>query len=270
MHELLLAVTSLAYLAGFVVLYLAMRRSSPVLRRWSVAFAVIGMVIHAASQFRLWSSAAPLSISILDVLSLCALAVVVLLLLSLLLRRSFYDAAFIALPLACVSVLLSGWLHAPANVLTGGSTGMNTHIVSSVAAFGVLSVAGVYALFTAIIDHFLRHHNLTRLVRTLPPLEILEALLFQLNAIGFVLLTLSLGSGLIFVNDLFAQHLAHKTLLSILAWLVFGVLLWGRWQRGWRGRIAVRMTLAGMALLLLSYFGSKLVLEILLQRSWQT
>ncbi|NNE05947.1 MAG: cytochrome c biogenesis protein CcsA [Xanthomonadales bacterium] len=270
MHELLLAVTSLAYLAGFVFLYLAMRRSNSKLRRFAVWLTSIGVLAHAASQFQLWSASGPLFISILDVLSLCAMAVIALLLLSLILRRSYFDAAFIALPLSAVSVILEWQLHAPANVLSGASVGMNTHIVSSVAAFGVLSVAGVYALFTALIDHFLRRHHLTRLVRTLPPLEILEGLLFQLNGIGFTLLTLSLGSGLIFVNDLFAQHLAHKTMLSILAWLVFGVLLWGRWRRGWRGRIAVRMTLAGMALLLLSYFGSKLVLEIVLQRSWQT
>ena len=75
---------------------------------------------------------------------------------------------------------------------------------------------------------------------------------------------------MLFINDLFGQHLAHKTLLSIFAWLVFAVLIWGRWKRGWRGRVAVRMTLAGIVLLLLSYFGSKLILEVLLQRSWHS
>jgi len=73
-----------------------------------------------------------------------------------------------------------------------------------------------------------------------------------------------------FINDIFAQHLVHKTLLSIMAWLVFGVLLWGRWRYGWRGSLAVRLTLAGIILLLLSYFGSKLVLENILGRSWQS
>jgi len=104
----------------------------------------------------------------------------------------------------------------------------------------------------------------------LPALDMLERLLFQLITAGLVFLTISLASGLLFVNDLFAQHLAHKTILSIFAWLVFGILLWGRKFRGWRGRVAVRMTLAGIVLLLLSYFGSKLVLEIILNRSWQT
>jgi ABC-type uncharacterized transport system permease subunit len=107
------------------------------------------------------------------------------------------------------------------------------------------------------------------LVRNLPALDVLEGLLFQLITAGFIVLTVSLATGLVFVNDLFAQHLVHKTVLSIFAWLVFGTLLWGRQFRGWRGRVAVRLTLAGIGLLLLSYFGSKLVLEVLLGQSWQ-
>jgi len=81
-----------------------------------------------------------------------------------------------------------------------------------------------------------------------------------------VLLTLTLLSGILFVDNLFAQHLIHKTVLSIAAWFVFGALLFGRWRYGWRGRRAVRMTLVGMALLLLAFFGSRFVLELVLQR----
>jgi ABC-type uncharacterized transport system permease subunit len=120
----------------------------------------------------------------------------------------------------------------------------------------------------AMIDHLLRKHSFNKLVQTLPALETLEGLLFHLIKAGFAVLTISLVTGLVFVNDLFGQHLAHKTLLSLFAWLVFALLLWGRWKRGWRGRVAVRMTLVGIALLLLSYFGSRLVLEIL-QRDWR-
>ena len=75
---------------------------------------------------------------------------------------------------------------------------------------------------------------------------------------------------MLFINDIFAQHLVHKTILSIVTWLVFALLLWGRWRYGWRGSLAVRLTLAGIVLLLLAYFGSKLVLEVILGRSWQS
>ena len=103
-------------------------------------------------------------------------------------------------------------------------------------------------------------------MRALPPLAIMERMLFQLIAVGFVLLTLSLLSGFVYLENMFAQHLVHKTILSILAWAVFGVLLLGRRLYGWRGKVAVRWTLSGIALLLLAYFGSKLVLELILQR----
>ena len=71
-----------------------------------------------------------------------------------------------------------------------------------------------------------------------------------------------------FVQHMFAQHLAHKTVLSITAWAVFAVLLWGRWRFGWRGRTAIRWSLGGFVILALAYFGSKLVLEVLLGRHW--
>jgi ABC-type uncharacterized transport system permease subunit len=155
------------------------------------------------------------------------------------------------------------------SLLGGGHTVTTTvHIVTSVMAFGLLAMAGVYAGFVALLDHFLRHHHLNRLVRALPALDVLEALLFRLIAAGFVMLTVSLGTGLLFVSDLFAQHLVHKTVLSIVAWLIFGLLLWGRHARGWRGRTAVRLTVAGVIVLVLAYFGSKAVLEVVLQRDW--
>jgi ABC-type uncharacterized transport system permease subunit len=203
-------------------------------------------------------------------LSLCALVIILLLLASTATRKQLYAAGLIALPIAA-GVLLLEWILPPHSIpLKDASTGTTVHLVSSVLAFGLLSIAGVYALFVFFIDHFLRRHHLNPLVRSLPPLEVLENLLFKFIAAGFTLLTVSLISGMIFINDIFAQHLVHKTLLSIMAWLVFGILLWGRWRFGWRGSLAVRLTLAGIVLLLLSYFGSKFVLETLLGYSWQS
>jgi len=84
--------------------------------------------------------------------------------------------------------------------------------------------------------------------------------------VGFALLTLALVTGVLFLQDIFAQHLVHKTVLSIMAWCVFALLLWGRWRFGWRGRVAIRWTVGGFVFLMLAYFGSKLVLELILKR----
>ena len=96
----------------------------------------------------------------------------------------------------------------------------------------------------------------------------MEAILFGTIWVGFGILSLAIFSGLIFVENIFAQHLAHKTTLAIIAWIIFAVLIVGRWQFGWRGRKAVYLTLGGFALLALAYFGSKLVLEVILGRQW--
>jgi ABC-type uncharacterized transport system permease subunit len=94
----------------------------------------------------------------------------------------------------------------------------------------------------------------------------MESLLFQMSAVGFILQSLALLTGMFYLEDMFEQHLVHKTILSIAAWCVFAVLLWGRWKFGWRGRTAIRWTMAGFTILLLSYFGSKMVLEIFLNK----
>ncbi len=105
---------------------------------------------------------------------------------------------------------------------------------------------------------------MSTLIKHFPPLQSMESLLFSFLWAGWLLLSLSLISGWLFLDNLFAQHVVHKTLLSCTAWLVFGILLWGRHQLGWRGHKAIRWTIAGFFLLMLAYFGSKLVREFIL------
>ena len=133
-------------------------------------------------------------------------------------------------------------------------------------AYATLALAAVLALFLMLQERALRRREFHRWLAALPPLTELESLLFRSIAVGFALLTATLLTGVLFVENLFAQHLVHKTVLSLLSWLAFGALLLGRWRRGWRGETAVRWTLGAMALLVLAFFGSKFVLELVLQR----
>ena len=269
MHDFLLLGAAVCYLAAAAGLFRALLDGKPGGRTVATGVAAAGALLHALAQYQHWYPGGAPVISFLNALSLCALVVVCVLLLSLWFRHDVFDAGLVALPLAAL-VLLAEWVvPAPGNLLETHTATTAAHVISSVMAFGVLCIAAVYALFVTLIDHTLRRHHLNRLVRALPPLEILEHLLFQLIAAGFALLTLSLATGLLFVTDLFGQHLVHKTVLTIVAWGLFGLLLWGRRFRGWRGRTAVRLTLAGVVVLVLAYFGSKLVLEVLLHRSWE-
>jgi len=144
---------------------------------------------------------------------------------------------------------------------------MGVHIISSLLSYALLSICALLAMQIAVQDMLIRRG---RIIWPFQHLSIMsqEKLLFRLMTFGVLLLTVSLITGLLFVDNLFAQHLAHKTALSIMSWLVFTGLLLGRWRFGWRGRLAIRLTLSGMLLLLLAYFGSKFVLEVLLHESW--
>ncbi|MDX1799710.1 MAG: cytochrome c biogenesis protein CcsA, partial [Marinobacter sp.] len=106
------------------------------------------------------------------------------------------------------------------------------------------------------------------LVRNLPPLQTMESLLFELVWAGVILLVLAITTGALFVNDLFAQHLVHKTVFSLVSLVVFVALLIGRYTQGWRGITASRWTLAGCLLLMIGFYGSKFVLELIFHKGF--
>lgn len=168
----------------------------------------------------------------------------------------------IAALMLVIDMAYPGLLKAPQNY----SPAMNMHILSSIIAFSLLTIAAFQALLLAVQNSQLKSHNPGRLMLAFPPLQAMESLLFQMITTGLLFLSISLLSGFIFIEDIFAQHLAHKTLLSIVAWIIFTSLLIGRRRYGWRGKTAIRWTLYGFLSLLLAYFGSKLVLELILNK----
>lgn len=145
---------------------------------------------------------------------------------------------------------------------------LTAHILLSMGAAALLFAAAVTAVLLMVLDRRLRARRITDLSSALPPLDALEKIMFRLVAAGFGLLTLALITGFVFVNNLFTQNLVQKTVLSLIAWLIFGVLLVGRLAAGWRGRSAVRWTLSGFGILAVAYFGVKFVLEYLFGRHW--
>lgn len=171
----------------------------------------------------------------------------------------------VAFPLAVLGLLLSSLVPTAYPLTTTLTSGAESHILLSILAYSVLTIAAVQAMLISIQDRQLRTHK-RGLMHALPPLQTMESLLFSLIWTGFSLLSLAILSGFLTLDDLFAQHLVHKTLLTLAAWVVFATLLTGRYLLGWRGSTAIRFTLWGFGLLLLGFYGSKLVLELILQR----
>jgi ABC-type uncharacterized transport system permease subunit len=231
-----------------------------------LTIAVGAACAHAAIFWIATNGGGELSLGFYNALSLVALLVIVITLIASALRP-FENLGIVMFPTAALTVLLQMLVGADAGQAADFGWQIQLHAALSVFAFAVLSIAAAQAMMLAIQEHALRTHRFSGPMQVLPALRTMESMLFQLIGVGFGLLTLALLTGVLFVDNLMAQHLVHKTALSGLSWLVFGTLLWGRWRHGWRGRTAIRMTLIGMAVLLLAYFGSKLVLEIFLNRT---
>lgn len=153
---------------------------------------------------------------------------------------------------------------------------LRVHLLIALAAYGLITIAALHAMMMALLDRHL-HRPLDapaersivgRVLDSQPPLLVQEQLLFRIIWIGFVVLTLAVGSGSIASMKLTGQILPfdHKTVFTLLSWLTFGVLLAGRHIWGWRGRVALRWTLTGFGLLILAYTGSRFVLEVILHR----
>ncbi len=193
---------------------------------------------------------------------------VALIALATLFKPHFENLGVVLLPLAGLSILLAELFPSDRLMVIESDWPLDAHIILSLIAYSLMGVAALQALLMAVQEHRLRRRMPGGVWSALPPLQLMERFLFQLIIAGFVLLTLALFAGFIFVHNLMAQHLVHKTVLSLLAWLVFAILLWGRWRFGWRGRTAIRWTLGGFVVLMLAYFGSKAVLELILGRHW--
>ncbi|MGJ8668612.1 MAG: cytochrome C assembly family protein [Oceanococcus sp.] len=168
-------------------------------------------------------------------------------------------------PMTALAIPLAWLLPAGAAHSVPLDAAIRTHIILSLLAYATLTLAALQTMSYATLERSLRQPGHRT---SMPPLQVMEDLVFRLVTIGFVLLCTSIASGFLFVDDFFAQHLAHKTVLSLIACALFGALAAGRQLRGWRGRTAVRWVLWAYITLLLAYFGSKLVLELLLGRSW--
>jgi ABC-type uncharacterized transport system permease subunit len=175
----------------------------------------------------------------------------------------------LVLPVAAVATLLPAVLPAPAPLPNTELGVFKVHLLIAMLAYSLFTIGSLHVVLMALLERRLHDGVLSQTLQRLPPLLAMEALLFRIIWAGFILLTLTLASGVVFSEELFgrAAKLNHKTVFGVLSWLIFAALLAGRHIYGWRGRVAVRWTLAGFLTLVLAYIGSKFVLEVILGRA---
>lgn len=180
------------------------------------------------------------------------------------LRQPLHNLFLLLFPATVGLLSVATFVHGDTRSGEVLTPGLGIHIVLSVVAYSLMTIAALEAVFLAYQNRQLHQHHTSSLMRVLPPMQTMENLLFSLMATGFILLTLALATGFAFVEDFFAQHLVHKTVFSMLAWVVYAILLWGRFKLGWRGKTATLWTLIGFFTLMLAFWGSKFVLEVVL------
>lgn len=224
------------------------------------------VVLHAALLYTgLWTDAG-LNLALTPAFSLIAWVVATLYLVASLLRP-VDNLGVLILPLTGLTLLIE-WLW-PGHMSLPLTSGVPAaHIIVSVLAYSLLCLAAVQSLMLLMQERHLHGKHPGGFMRALPPMQTMEGVMFQLIGLGFILLTLTVVSGLFFSEATFGRpfRLTHHIVLAVLAWVVYAILLVGRWRLGWRGRQAIHWTLGGFALLLLGYFGSKFVLEVILNR----
>jgi ABC-type uncharacterized transport system permease subunit len=234
-------------------------RQTPMYSAW------LAVILHSLYIGLSFDTFGGFNFSFFSTASLVAMVVTLVLLISAL-NKPVEKLGVVLFPITAIMLILDISFPALNHQVHEYTWAMSTHILSSIIAFSLLNIAALQAILLAIQDKQLKGHYPKRFVLSIPPLQTMESLLFQMIGTGLIFLSIALVSGFLFIEDLFAQHLVHKTVLSIVAWIIFSCLLIGREKYGWRGQTAIKWTLSGFLSLLLAYFGSKLVLEIILHR----
>lgn len=181
-------------------------------------------------------------------------------------RKPLHNLFILLLPFSILAIVVSQLSASSTGESMHLGFGIFTHILLSILAYAIFTIASFHALLLAWQNRKLKLKQPHSVMGLLPPLQTMETLLFELVWVGEIMLTLALITGSLFLEDMFAQHLSHKIVFSSLAWLIYAILLFGRHKLGWGGMTAIKWTIGGFIALATAYFGSKFVLELILTR----
>lgn len=260
-----LGIAILTYLASGIASLIALT-SEYGIRSWHVyLFAFIGLLAHTVAIVANVSVDGMLQMSLLNSVSICVWMAIAVILFSTL-TKPLQNLFTMIMPGAAV-ILSIGLFMPQLSAPKDYSVGMLVHIFVSLLAYSVIVITTVQAILVHLQTNDLHNHRFNnKFTKFLPPLQSMEKLMFEWLIIGFALLTLAIGSGAVFVENLLAQDIVHKTLLTVVAWGFFGLLIFGHIHMGWRGLRASKLIYIGFGFLLTAFIGSKFVLEYVLLR----
>lgn len=266
MPSLVVALAAIAfYMFAALRQWQSVTGRKPVARGMVLSATMVGALLHLGYIGISMLGRSHINFAMFEVGSLISWVMVLLILFSSW-RKPVDNLLIGLLPLASVVVLCAA-VNGEYYPLPHLSYGLAWHILLSILAYAVFTIAAVQSVLLYLQDLSLKKRQTKGLIQSLPPLQTMDLLLFEMIWLGMILLTAAFAIGWPFVSDLKGQHLIHKVVFASIGWLVFAILLTGRYRFGWRGITASRWTLIGTGFLVLSYFGSKFVLEMILHRA---
>lgn len=257
-------VASALYLVASLVAARQLKGNLPVERGVFLGLGMIALLFHACALWHLTVREDGIFIGLFPIASVIGATGVAVVCISSIYRHIEW-ISLLVFPFSALSIPAALWIDTgitPSNL----AHGLGAHVLFSIIGYAILALAACQALLVWLQHEQLKHGHIRGVMRFFPAIQIMESMLFELLWSGMAFLTAAMAFGFMYVDDLFAQHLVHKTVLTLLSWLVFAVLLTGRHLLGWRGVTAIRLTLAGFILLLVAFFGSQVVLQLILQR----
>ena len=242
-------------------------KTAAVALSWTAFIVPAALLLHAWLAGREFVTPEGLDLSLPNAVSIVA-ALVALVAWASGLLQTLPAVGTVVLPVAAVASLLPALVINPHRFPYAGEPGAALHIAVALVSYALFLVAALQALIVMSLEKRLRRRLPEPGATGLPPLLTLERFLFRLVTVGFVLLTATLASGMLFSEQIFGKPLlfTHRNVFSLLGWFTFAALLWGRWRYGWRGRVALRWIVVGTLFVFLAYLGEKFVLEVLLRR----
>lgn len=263
---ILYLISALIYVGVGLHLYHALVKDKPIVKNATLSALIIAMIGHGVLLTPQIITLYGLNFNLFNALSLIGLFCLVFFVLFSL-YRPILSLGMLAVPTALVGMSFGQFGQAPYQPIANMNMGLQIHILLSFGAYCVLLMACVQAVILRLQIRELKHQTIHRFwVSKLPPLQSMESLLFDMILMGFVILSVAIGLGLVATYDVIAQHIAHKLFFSILSWLVFGVFIIGHYKNGWRGKKASNVAIYGFILLAIGFVGSKAVLELVLKR----
>lgn len=267
-YSLILLLATVAYLLATLSAFRMAGDKNENRFNTSFIFAGVACLLHLLYAYDVSAISDGLNFS-LSSMSVLVSAIVVSIFLLACFKMPIKRLGILVYPLTILSLVFSYvWNSTPYDLINSighSSRAFTAHILVSIFSYALLTISTIQALLYAYQEKQLKKRTAPALLMALPPLQTMEQLLFRLVATGFILLTLTLLSGAFFSQEIFGQpfEFKHHTVLAIMGWFVFAILLFKRFTSGLRGSHAVVWTIVGFLLIQLGYFGTKFISESL-------